>query len=115
MPKAKQDRELLERAWAVLIDTARAGKTITYGELATVVGLRGRQRTIHSLVLTPICSAVCRSKDYPDIASLVVRKDTGKPGGGWWASMGGYRNIQIWHDELESAHSFAWPDVLPIC
>ena len=109
------DRELLKRAWAVLVDTARAQKTITYSDLAMAVGLPRMQRSIHTIVLAPICSWFCRPNNFPDIASLVVRKDTGEPGDGWWPSMGDHRDTRIWRDELESAHAFDWPEAPPFC
>jgi len=109
------DRELLARAWAVLVDTARAQKTITYSDLAMAVGLPRMQRAIHTIVLAPICSCICRPNNFPDIASLVVRRDTGEPGEGWWPSTGPYRDTRIWRDELESAHAFDWPEAPPFC
>ncbi|MBI4311536.1 MAG: hypothetical protein HY681_07115, partial [Chloroflexi bacterium] len=70
------DMPLLARAWAVLVDRAKAGGVITYAELALAVGLPGRQRAIHRIVLAPLCRHVCAPRSFPDIASLVVRKDT---------------------------------------
>ena len=78
-PTTASGRDLLERSWVVLVDTARAGKTISYGELALAVGLPHLQRSIHRSVVAPLCSRVCQPNGYPDIASLVVRKDSGRP------------------------------------
>ena len=114
MKKLQVNRELLERAWEVLVDTARTKKTITYSELARAMGMPWRQRTIHRIVLSPICSSVCRPNEFPDMASLVVRKDTGEPGNGWWETTGGHKVAQIWRDELALTHAFDWPDSLPI-
>ena len=55
-PATAGRRDLLERAWVVLVDTARAGKTISYGELAMAVGLPHLQRSIHRRVVAPLCS-----------------------------------------------------------
>ena len=108
------DRHLLERGWAALVDTAKSGNTISYGELARAVGLPGKQRIIHRIVVSPLCSLVCQPNGYPDIASLVVRKDTREPGDGWWEATGGHRVAQMWLDELALVHAFDWPASLPI-
>ena len=112
-PATAGRRDLLERAWVVLVDTARAGKTISYGELALAVGLPHLQRSIHRRVVAPLCSGVCQPNGYPDIASLVVRKDSGRPGDGWWSEAGGI-NMEMWRDELARVHAFQWPDHLPL-
>ena len=114
MKAERVDRDLLERGWAALVDTARSGNTICYGELARAVGLPGKQRMIHRIVVSPLCSLVCHPNGYPDIASLVVRKDTGEPGDGWWGATGGHRVAQMWLDELALVHAFDWPASLPI-
>ena len=108
------NRDLLERAWVVLMETARARETISYSELALSVGLPGRHRTIHRIVVTPICALVCHRNGYPDLASLVVRKDTGVPGEGWWTSTGGNLILDLWRDELNAVFEFDWPDELPL-
>lgn len=114
VPVTGAERALLERAWAVLVDTARERRTISYSELALAVGMPHRQRSIHRIVVGPLCRLVCRPRGYPDIASLVVRKDTGEPGDGWWDFAGGAHVRQVWLEEVRAAQNFPWPEQLPL-
>ena len=80
---------LLFRAWAVLVESARARRTITYGELANRIMLPGDVRSIGPMVLHPVYVHFCAPNGFPDILSLVVRKDTGRPGIGYYSAGGG--------------------------
>jgi hypothetical protein len=75
-----------ERARAAILQRAHAGETITYAELAHAVAVTGfRPR---SWALMALLGEVCRDEDPVHdvwIASLVVRKDTGMPGDGYFA------------------------------
>jgi hypothetical protein len=75
-----------ERARAAILARARSGATITYAELADSVASTGfRPR---SWALMALLGEVCRDEDPVHdvwIASLVVRKDTGMPGDGYFA------------------------------
>lgn len=72
-------------ARAAILARARAGETITYAELAQAVSATGfRPR---SWALMALLGEVCRDEDPVHdvwIASLVVRKDTGMPGDGYF-------------------------------
>jgi hypothetical protein len=75
-----------EHARAAILLRARTGRTITYSELAREVAETGfRPR---SWALMALLSEVCDAEDPVHdvwIASLVVRKDTGMPGDGYFA------------------------------
>ena len=64
-----------------LLKTARARRTLTYGELMSLMGIsRGR----------PLFEAITEvdgaeyAKGAPGFAAIIVRKDTGFPGGGFF-------------------------------
>ena len=64
-----------------LLKTARARRTMTYGELMSLKGIsRGR----------PLIEAITEvdraeyAKGAPGFAAIIVRKDTGFPGGGFF-------------------------------
>lgn len=85
IPRA-QWADARERARAAMLARARAHATITYAELANAVAETGfRPR---SWALMALLGEVCRDEDpVHDVwtASLVVRKDTGMPGDGYFA------------------------------
>lgn len=74
-------RSQYERVRIDLLRAARHGKTVTYGTLMSAFGLsRGK-------ALTRMIAAVDRheySVGAPGFAAIVVRKDTGYPGGGYF-------------------------------
>lgn len=75
-----------EQARTALLERARAGATLTYAELARAVSETGFQP--RSWALMALLDEVCREEDPVHdvwIASLVVRKDTGIPGDGYFA------------------------------
>ena len=100
---------LLFRAWAVLVESARARRTITYGELANRIMLPGDVRSIGPMVLHPVYVHFCAPNGFPDILSLVVRKDTGRPGIGYYSGGGGTEDVARWRSELEETYAFQWP------
>ena len=71
----------IEALRAELVKTARAKGTLTYGELMRMLGIsRGRP-------LFDAIAEVDRSeyvKGAPGFAAIIVRKDTGFPGGGFF-------------------------------
>ena len=72
---------LIKSVGIKLLRAARGGETVTYGTLMRRFGLsRGK-------VLTGMIAAVDR-KEYassaPGFAAIIVRKDTGYPGGGYF-------------------------------
>ena len=75
-----------EHARAAILSRARSRATITYAELAQAVsetGFRPRSWALMAL-LGEVCDAEDPVRDVW-IASLVVRKDTGIPGDGYFA------------------------------
>ena len=75
--------ELLLRAWPIFQEAIRMRRTLSYTELAGRVGPPLTARAIHRQLLRPL-SARCRRWDLPDLPALVVRKNSGMPGGGWF-------------------------------
>jgi hypothetical protein len=74
------------RARDALLERARAGTTLTYSELAQAVSATGFRH--RSWALMALLGEVCDDEDPVHgvwIASLVVRKDTGIPGDGYFA------------------------------
>ena len=65
--------------WLVLIGLAHSRQTITYGQLAEVLGFRGAG-TLAQL-LGPIMF-YCIQNELPPLTVLVVNRDTGLPGAG---------------------------------
>jgi hypothetical protein len=98
----------IERAWPLFVEAARAGRTITYTELAARVGPPFTRRQIHTQLLTPL-AARCRLAGLPDLSALVVRKDTGMPGTGWHGSKPSADPAQEWADALARCFDYRWP------
>ncbi len=94
---------------ALLIDAARSGGTVTYGEIARTV-FEGRVLARSSAVMALVDDA-CDEADeaHPGtiMASLVVRADTGMPGEGYfqWAADHGYDTsdrTRLWRAQAEA-------------
>jgi hypothetical protein len=101
--------ELIRRAWPIFREAARMGRTITYSELAARVGPPLTRRQVHRQLLTPL-SARCRLLGLPDLAALVVRKDTGLPGAGWFDPHSGSLDPEgDWADALAACLAYPWP------
>lgn len=95
--------DAIRKAWPALTEAARMGRTITYSDLADAVGPPLTRRQVHRQLLVPL-SDRCRRAGLPNLTALVVRKDTGKPGGGW-----------IDPDHPSDADQAAWVDALADC
>lgn len=74
---------LMRQAWPVLWEAICQGRTVTYTELAGRGGRPLHRRMLARQLLREM-SLRCRQAGMPDLAALVVRSDTGKPGSGWW-------------------------------
>ena len=103
---------LIRRAWPVLREAARMGRTVTYTELAGRAGPPLNRRHLHRQLLIPL-SERCRRAGLPDLAALVVRKDSGMPGGGWHAPHPSADPSRAWADALERCLAFDWPREVP--
>ncbi len=100
--------ELIRRAWPVFREAIRMGRTITYSELAGRVGPPLTRRQVHRQLLVPL-SDRCRKAHLPDLASLVVRKDTGMPGIGWHGPFPASDPDRAWADALAQCLAYPWP------
>ncbi|MBX6313980.1 MAG: hypothetical protein IRY99_13845 [Isosphaeraceae bacterium] len=100
--------DLIRRAWPVFLEAIRMGRTITYTELAGRVGPPLHRRHLHRQLLTPL-SARCRQIGWPDLAALVVRKDTGQPGAGWHGPRPTADPAGTWAEALAACFAFRWP------
>lgn len=102
------------QAWPVLLEAIRQGRTVSYTELAARSGRPLHHRHIHRQLLIEM-SVRCRKNGLPDLAALVVRKDTGKPGSGWHdiQNSGISRSEDVdetWEEALTKCLSYAWRD-----
>ena len=86
--------ERASRAWPVLTAIAKKGKTITYGELAEVLGIHHRPIRYVLGVLQDYCLA----EKLPPLTILVVNQ-SGEPGPGFIAHS---------FDDLEAGYSEVW-------
>jgi hypothetical protein len=66
--------DLISRGRAVLEDSARVGKTITFGEIERRVGVKvGAWNKVD-----PIYED-CRTQGHPDLTAIIIYKETGYP------------------------------------
>ena len=101
--------ELLSRAWPLFREAIRMWRTITYSELAGRVGPPLTHRFVHRQLLVPL-SERCRDAGLPDLCALIVRKDTGKPGGGWHDPGSALDPDRAWADALADCFAYPWPE-----
>ena len=69
------------RAWQVLIACAWQRRTITYSQLAELVGAPGAARAMWSRLGE--VAEFCQERDLPALTVLVVNSETGRPGEGY--------------------------------
>lgn len=86
-------------AWPLLIDCAKKGKTITYGDLASKLNLH--HRAIRYIL--DIIQSYCLSERLPPLTILVVSKIGGKPGDGFIAW-----DIDHFETGLQKVFQFNW-------
>jgi HNH endonuclease len=123
--------ELAGRVWPVLVRAAQKRRTLTYGEVAPLIGLGLPIPVRHAL--HPIY-LLCPEKGWPHLTGLVVNADTGRPGPGFeawkdedlekrWAEVFDYDWGQLpppflpgtlsqFAGSLTSEEDFAVPDIL---
>ena len=104
--------QLMHQAWPVLWEAIRQGRTVTYTELAGRSGRPLHHRHIHRQLLREM-SLRCRRIGLPDLAALVVRKDSGRPGSGWYdLNPGGARlpddPEESWVEALTRCLNYKW-------
>lgn len=92
---------MVERARGVLTAAAQARRTLTYGELsALATELRFSARSGALMALLDEAAAPLDETTGTVLATLVVRKDTGRPGEGYFAWMAGHGRDLIDHEAL---------------
>lgn len=99
--------QYMRQAWPVLWEAIGHGRTVSYTELAGRAGRPLHHRHIHRQLLREM-SLRCRRAGLPDLAALVVRKDSGRPGSGWYDLNPGGKRLP--DDPQES-----WVEALTIC
>jgi hypothetical protein len=99
---------LIRRAWPILREAARVGRTVTYSELASRVGPPLTRRHLHRQLLSPL-GARCAAAGLPPLPALVVRKDTGAPGIGYHLGDRTSTPQRTWALDLEACWSYPWP------
>jgi hypothetical protein len=98
----------IRRTWPLFLEAIRAGRTITYSELAGRAGPPLTRRQVHRQLLTPLADR-CRRAGLPDLSALVVRKDTGMPGGGWHGPNPSADPDAAWAEALGKCFAYHWP------
>jgi hypothetical protein len=99
--------DLIRRAWPLFREAVRMGRTITYTELAGRVGPPLTRRQVHRQFLIPLGER-CRRAGRPDLCALVVRKDPGRPGGGWHGPHPSADPDRAWAEALEGCLRYPW-------
>lgn len=99
--------DAVRRAWPILLEAIRMRRTVSYSELAGRAGPPLHHRQIHRQLLLPL-SARCRRAGLPDLSALVVRKDSGLPGGGWFPPDAAGDPLADWAEALESCFKHPW-------
>lgn len=101
----------------ILIGLARQRQTITYGELATLLGLHHRSRVFHRW-LREVCRAE-HDAGHRQLCALVVRHDTRIPGSGYfgfaaavaWREQAGADGLQaLWEADRDAVFDY-WANV----
>jgi hypothetical protein len=78
----------LDRLERVLVEAAREGRPVTYGQVLAFFGWKVTRATVGAL-----CRDLGRVEErrrgegWPDLACLVVRRSDGLPGDGYFASL----------------------------
>jgi hypothetical protein len=78
----KSTEEMADLARAALSVAAMRRTTLTYSELAKIVGIEGVPVSHHMPRVLAEVSRVCKELDEPALDSLVVRAKEGDPGAG---------------------------------
>jgi hypothetical protein len=74
------------RVRSILIEAARAGRSVSYSEALNELGHRFTRPKMRALCKTlDVIDEMGRADGEPELAVLVVRESDGLPGQGWWA------------------------------
>lgn len=85
--RPEQFNNYVERTLTVLQYLARRRGHITYGDLASILGLTREPALMIERNTTPLLAQVfyiAKRRNWPPITSLVVSATTGMPGEGYW-------------------------------
>lgn len=86
----------VEGVRALLLQTARAGETISYSGILAQLGTRFTRPKMRALCKTlDRIDELGAAADEPELAVLVVRESDGLPGQGWW---GGGHALRLGHE-----------------
>ena len=101
-------RDLVKRAYPLLIDAARGGKFVTYGEVGGRIGLYVGSEYFHLKIgsIVGACSDYENIKVRPLLSAIVVNETTRYPGRGFWGLAGIPSNLglNIQHSDIESGY-----------
>ena len=86
------------KAWPILAQRAKAGKTITYKELGDAIGIHHRAIRFVLGVIQDYCLA----ENIPPLTILIINS-TGKPGNGFIAY-----NLKNFREGLQEVFNFNW-------
>ncbi|MEO6810294.1 MAG: hypothetical protein ABI353_14355 [Isosphaeraceae bacterium] len=100
--------DVLRRAWPVFLEAVRMGRTISYSELAGRTGPPCTCRQVHRQLLIPL-SERCQKAGLPNLAALVVRKDSGMPGAGWYGTCHSDDPGRDWANAVDQCLNHRWP------
>ncbi len=105
--------DLMVRAWPVFLEVTGMGRTISYSELAGRVGPPLHHRHIHRQLLSGLSRGCCEAS-LPDLAALVVRRDSGLPGLGWFHSIKDQNPERRWAEMVQECYRYPWPTRPPV-
>ena len=89
--------------WMLLATAARERRTLTYGDIAKILGMGGAG--VMAQFLGPIMW-FCEDKGYPPLTVLVVNQETGLPGEG-------LSTIENVNQDRELVFGFDWFKIQP--
>ena len=80
-------RDLVKKAYPLLIDAAKRGKLITYGEVGGKMGLYVGSEYFHLKIgyIVGACSNYESIKERPLLSAIVVNETTSYPGHGFFS------------------------------
>lgn len=92
--------------WQVLISAAHNRQTITYEDLAKLIGMGEKGLFVTGGSTGPLgrVSWYCERKDYPPLTCLVVGKNTGRPGTE-------FPDLDVQRENVFKKHWFSLPPV----
>jgi len=112
----------LETLYAILIEVARSGGQVTYGELSEKYYDKTKDwHEPHGSWDKPLGDLNKILKGWPPLSAVVVLQDVGEPGGGFWESSpsvparpgNDINRIGLYGKLLGQVHATAWPTAIP--